>query len=93
MNISYSPEAVEDLQRLREFIEVKNPQAARKAATSIINGINQLKSFPLIGTEVALAPDPEAIRDIVIGKYIARYLVFENDIYVLRIWHHKENRF
>ncbi len=48
--------------------------------------------MPTIGTEVALAPNPKAIRDIVIDKYIARYLVHEKEINVLRIWHHKEDR-
>ncbi len=93
MIINYSPEAVEDLHRLREFIETKNPRAAKKAAATILKGVNQLKTFPLLGTEVALAPKPEAIRDLVIGNYLARYLVHGNEIYVLRIWHQKENRF
>jgi len=39
MRISYSPESIEDLKRLREFIEVKNPQAAKKIAESILKGI------------------------------------------------------
>ena len=32
MNLHYSPEAIDDLSRLREFIEEKNPMAAQKAA-------------------------------------------------------------
>lgn len=92
MNISYSPEAVEDLRRLREFIEPKNPQAAQRAAKSIMSGISQLHTFPLLGTEVRLAPEPKAIRDLVIGKYLARYLVGSSEIYILRIWHPREDR-
>ena len=92
MRIFYSPEAIEDLKRLREFIEPKNPPAAQRAAESIMKGIGQLHEFPLIGTEVRSAPDPSKIRDLVIGKYIARYLVGRTDVYVLRIWHHRENR-
>lgn len=92
MNIFYSPEAIDDLKRLRQFIGLNNLQAAQRAAESILKGISQLHSFPLLGTEVPLAPDPEMVRDLVIGKYIARYLVGSTEIYVLRIWHHKENR-
>lgn len=93
MNIRYSREAVEDLHRLREFIEVKNPRAAQKAASTLLKGIAQLKSFPVLGTKVDRAPDPELVRDLVIGNYLARYLVHGKEIYVLRIWHQKEDRF
>jgi len=92
MKISYTPEAVEDLIRLRVFIESKNPQAAQRIAKGTIKGIKQLKSFPLIGIEVEEAPDPEIIRDLIIGNFIARYLFHSNEVYVLRIWHHKEQR-
>ena len=93
MNVRYSREAVNDLRRLREFIEVKNPRAAKKAASTLLKGIAQLKNFPLLGTKVDRAPNPEAVRDLVIGNYLARYLVHETELYVLRIWHQKEDRF
>lgn len=92
MKMFYSPEAIEDLRRLREFIEPKNPYAAQRAAESIIKGIRQLHEFPLLGAEVRMAPDPSKVRDLVIGKYIARYLVGSTEVYVLRIWRHKKNR-
>jgi len=92
MKISYSSESVGDLIRLREFIEIKNPQAAQKIALSLNKGISQLKSFPFPGVEVELAPEPEKIRDLIIGNYIARYLIHSEQIYILRIWHHKEDR-
>lgn len=93
MNVRYSREAVNDLRRLREFIEVKNPRAAKKAASTILKGIAQLKDFPLLGTKVDRAPNPETVRDLVIGNYLARYLVHETELYVLRIWHQKEDLF
>ncbi len=92
MRISYSPESIEDLRRLREFIDVKNPMAAQKAAASISKGIKQLKSFPYLGIEVPQAPNPEMIRDLIIGNYIVRYFVNSEEVYVLRVWHHKEDR-
>ena len=92
MKIQYSPEAIEDLIRLRAFIETKNPNAASRIAKSLIKGISQLKSFPYLGVEVELAPDPKMIRDLIIGYYVVRYLIHTNDIYILRVWHQKENR-
>ena len=92
MKVSYSSEAIGDLIRLREFISIKNPQAAQKIARSIQKGIAQLKTFPYLGVEVELAPNPEMIRDLIIGNYIARYLIHTKQIYILRVWHHKEER-
>ena len=90
MNILYSEEAIQDLVRLREFIEIKNPLAAQRAAASIKKGISQLKKFPRLGVKVGTAPDPDTVRDLIIGNYLARYLITEQAIYILRIWHHKE---
>lgn len=92
MKLSYSREAIADLIRLREFIAIKNPGVAQKIAKSIRKGISQLKTFPYLGVEVELAPDPEAIRDLIIGNYIVRYLIHAKQIYILRVWHHKEER-
>ena len=92
MKISYTPEAIDDLKRLREFIEIKNPLAAQLAAISILKGINQLKTFPFLGIEVQRAPNPEMVRDLIIGNYIVRYLIHSKKINILRVWHHKEDR-
>ncbi len=91
MRISYTPESIDDLKRLRKFIAIKNPSAAQRIATSIIKGISQLKTFPYLGSEVQQAPNPEIVRDLIIGNYIARYLIRSNKINILRVWHHKEN--
>jgi len=92
MRLSYSREAISDLIRLREFIVTKNPEAAQKIAKLIRKGIAQLKTFPYLGIEVELAPNPEMIRDLIIGNYIARYLIHQKQVYILRVWHHKEER-
>lgn len=92
MRISYTPESIDDLKRLREFIRVKNPLAAQRVATSILKGINQLKTFPYLGVKVQQAPNPEIVRDLIIGNYVARYLIRSKKIDILRVWHHKEER-
>ncbi len=92
MKLLYSYEAIGDIIRLREFIESKNPQTAQKVAEAKRKGISQLKTFPYLGVEVELAPEPEMIRDLIIGNYIARYLVHGKQIFILRVWHHKEER-
>ena len=91
MKIRYSPESVEDLHRVVEFVEVKNPFAARRIAIDLQEGVDKLKQFPKIGLPVLKAPDPEQIRDLYIGSYTVRYLITDEVIYILRIWHNKEN--
>ena len=91
MNLRSSPEAVEDLIRLRNFIEEKNPTAAQQIANDLLLGLEKLKVFPEIGLKVERAFDPNRIRDLFIGSYTVRYLVGDGEVVVLRIWHGKEN--
>ena len=91
MKVKYSPESVDDLQRVVEFVEVKNPFAARRIAIDIQEGVEKLKQFPKIGLPVMKASDPDKIRDLYVGNYTARYLIADKFIYILRIWHNKEN--
>lgn len=90
MKISYSPEAIEDLTRLREFIAVKSPLAAQRIANELLVGIEKLKVFPKMGIAVTKAPKPEIIRDLFIGQYTVRYLLMNDEIIILRLWHDKE---
>lgn len=90
MNIFYSPEAIDDIKRLREFISEKNPFAAQRVAGELLEGINKLKVFPKMGIKVNLAPDPSIVRDLFIGSYTVRYLLSNDEIYILRLWHGKE---
>jgi len=91
VKIRYSPESIEDLQRVVEFVEVKNPFAARRIAIDLQEGVDKLKQYPKIGLPVLKASDPELIRDLYIDNYTVRYLIANEIIYILRIWHSKEN--
>ena len=96
MKLAFSPQAVRDLQRLHYFISEKNPQAARRVARSLRIGIARLRDNPQLGRRIRQAPDqwaPEEMRDWVTGDYVARYLLLQDTIVVLRIWHGRENRF
>lgn len=92
MKIVFTPESIEDLVRLRRFIAIKNPEAAKKFAYILLDGIKKLKRFPYIGVQVNKAPNPEIMRDLIQGKYIVRYLILDKTINILKVWHHKEDR-
>lgn len=91
MKIVYSKEAVVDLERLREFIARHDPAAASRYARKLLDGVSNLQAQPLLGHVVPPAPDPEHIRDLIIGDYIVRYAILAADILILRIWHHRED--
>ena len=80
-----------DLQRVVEFIENKNPFAARRLAIDLQEGVEKLKQFPEIGLTVLKAPDPKNIGDLYISNYTVRYLITDNLVYILRMWHNKKN--
>ena len=90
MKIRFTPESIDDLNRLRAFIERKNPIAAKRIANELLAGLDKLKVFPKIGIQVLHAPQPELIRDLFIGNYTVRYLIGNDEIYILRMWHNKE---
>ncbi len=92
MKLKYTKEGIQDLIRLKEFIEVKNPGAAKRISSALVSGIQDLTRFPEMGLEVQDAPDPDIMRDIYILDYHVRYLALEETIYILRIWHQKEDR-
>ncbi len=91
MKLLYTPEAFHDLKRVRKFIADNNPEAAQRIGSELVEGISKLKDFPHIGRQVPKAPNPEMVRDISVGMYIVRYLVLENEINILRIWHKRED--
>ena len=82
--------AINDLVRLRDFIAQHNPGAAQRIAQRLYGVINKLIGTPQIGRPV---PDlPGEIREMTFGKYVVRYDVRQQSLYILRIWHGKEDR-
>jgi plasmid stabilization system protein ParE len=92
VKIIYSIEAVDDLYRLRKFIEEKNPAAASRIAQGLIDRIENLSLFPEMGHVVLQAPEPEEVRDMVFGTHVVRYTYRRGIVVVLRVWHQLEMR-
>ncbi|WPY01284.1 Type II toxin-antitoxin system RelE/ParE family toxin [Candidatus Trichorickettsia mobilis] len=83
--------AVDGLVRLKEFIDINNPAAAKRAGLAIKAAIEELAEFPLLGKPVK---DLLGYRDLFIkfgvSGYILRYKVSEEALYVLHIRHARE---
>ena len=91
MDIEFTPEALDDLERLRQFLVDAGAPYAEEMASEILRGLQNLRLFPRMGLSVQRAPDPDIMRDWYIDKYCARYLIGRDAIYILRIWHGKED--
>ncbi len=91
--ILLSSEAISDVERVREFLYSKNPDAAVRAVGAIWAALERVEHFPKIGKPI----EDGRIRQIVVrfGRrgYIVRYRIQSNDaIFVTRIWHGLEER-
>jgi toxin ParE1/3/4 len=83
MKLIFSRAVVHDLVRLREFIAKHNQDAAKPVSQRLRGAIKGLVNNPQIGRPVpGLSGE---IRELIFGKYIARYEVRTNSLYVLRI--------
>ena len=90
--ILLSPDAVEDVQRLRSFLDQSNPGAARRALESIWVAVDRLQEFPDLGMQTADADIHQLVVRFGASGYIVRYAVLPPDIFITRIWHGREAR-
>lgn len=91
MKLLFSRAALGDLIRLREFIAENNPEAAQRVAQRLRGAIEKLIDAPQIGRPVYQMEGE--IRELIFGKYVVRYEIRQQNLYILRIWHGKEDRF
>jgi len=92
--ILLAQEAASDIERVREFLDINNPEAAKRALRVIFAALDKLQDFPDLGR-----PTEDAdIRQIVVrfgaAGYIVRYTALPgtDNVLVLRIWHGREAR-
>jgi plasmid stabilization system protein ParE len=90
MKVQFSFKGINDLKRLREFIAINNPENASKVAGKIIGAINNLTQAPQIGKR--LESFSKEVRELCVGRYVFRYLIEEECVVILNIWHTKESR-
>lgn len=88
--IHYSPEALNDLNEIWEYIfsELSNPQAAEKTVSNIMDAIDMLQEFSQIGAPLSSITDIESdYRFLVSNSYLMFYRVVACDVYVDRVLH------
>ena len=88
----WTPEALRDVVRLRAFLLPKNPDAARRAAATIRQGVRLLIAHPEVGRPMDdMLPD---YREWVIAfgsaGYVALYRFDKDQVVILAIRHGSE---
>lgn len=91
MKLKWTSKALADLVRLHEFLAPANGAAAARAVQSLAKAPTVLLSSPRIGEQLFQFEGRE-VRRILVGQYEIRYEIQDDIIYVLRLWHTRENR-
>ncbi len=91
MELRWTSKALSDLQRLHEFLAQVNKTAATHTVQSLTIAPVSLLANPRIGERLEEF-DPREVRRILVGRYEIRYEIVDASIYVLRLWHTREER-
>tara|TARA_R110002073_G_scaffold183671_1_gene341942 strand:+ start:738 stop:1031 length:294 start_codon:yes stop_codon:yes gene_type:complete len=90
--VTVAPAAIRDLQRIRDFLRPKNPDAARRAGEAIRQGVRFLGTQPRLGRMIDDLP--EAYREWLIdfgdSGYVLRYRIDGDAVTILVIQHQSE---
>jgi len=91
MELKWTDKGLSDLVRLYEFLSAVNKVAAARTVQSLTKAPSLLLTNPRIGEQL-FEFDPREVRKIIVGHYEMRYELQEQIIYILRLWHTRENR-
>ena len=91
MELKWTNKGLSDLARLHDFLAPVNPAAAARVVQSLAAAPSGPAAKPRIGERLG-GFDPREVRRILVGNYELRYEIQDQVIYVLRIWHTREDR-
>jgi plasmid stabilization system protein ParE len=91
MELKWTGKALSDLVRLHEFLATVNQPAATRTVRALTAAPTRLLEHPYIGEKLEEFA-PREVRRILAGHYEMRYEIQESTIYVLRLWHTREDR-
>jgi plasmid stabilization system protein ParE len=91
MKLLWTGKALSDLARLYEFLAPSNIPAAARAVKMLTQAPAILLANPRIGEQL-FEFTPREVRRLLVGRYEMRYEIQESTIYMLRLWHTREDR-
>lgn len=81
--IRWTAEASNQFEAAVKYIQQDNPEAARKAAQTIIDRIEQLAMLPGVGRP----GEVKGTRELVVSPYVIVYRHTDEIVEILYIWH------
>ncbi|MEK7454976.1 MULTISPECIES: type II toxin-antitoxin system RelE/ParE family toxin [Sphingomonadaceae] len=91
MRIKWTGKASLDLVRLHEHLRPVAPEAAARVVQQLARAPDRLLEYPRIGEKLD-AYSPREVRRIIVGNYELRYEIADATIFILRLWHCREER-
>lgn len=91
MDLKWTSKAQSDLTRLYDFLAPVNRQAAVRTVQALTAAPARLLEHPRIGERLEEF-EPRDVRRILVGRYEIRYEIRGVTVYVLRLWHTREDR-
>lgn len=91
MELKWTSKALSDLSGLYEFLAIVNKPAAARAVQQLTVAPTALLTNPRIGERLEEF-EPRDVRRILVGHYEMRYENQGSTIYLLRLWHTREDR-
>lgn len=89
MPVSFSPEAIEDLIKIRDYIGQENPFAASRVAVQLLAACDRLEYMPERGRPGFVAGTREITT---VWPYVIVYRVSAANVEIIRIWHGAQDR-
>lgn len=91
MKLQWTAAGLNDLARLHEFLAPKNAKAAAQIVKNLVSAAERLLDHPRLGEKLDRY-EPRDVRRVIVGNYELRYELNKDVIFVLRLWHAREDR-
>lgn len=91
MKVQWTSKAYSDLSRVYEFLASVNKLAALRVVKKLTTVSNQLLENSRLGEQLEEF-SPREVRKLIVSNYELRYEIQKTRIYILRIWHTREDR-
>ncbi|AEV62154.1 plasmid stabilization protein [Pseudomonas ogarae] len=91
MELKWTSKALSDIARLYEFLAAVNQPAAARTVQQLTAAPTSLLANPRIGERLEEF-EPRDVRRIQVGRYEMRYEIAGSTLYLLRLWHTREDR-
>lgn len=86
MQVFWTPQAVADLEAIRNFIARDSPRYAELVTAAVRRAVRRLRRFPRSGRVVEELADPST-REVMVGTYRVVYYLRQNRAEVLTVFH------